>query len=335
MASSGRWTQARCLGTRTSLSASRSFPFRAGGEGRARDVPTVRRRRASLHPPLTRWPIVNDAQYANYSADANTLRRKRICELAGQGKSILDIGAGRGLIGGTVLRDCSPVSYAAIDLSEDFRLSFAQMMEVNNLSPTAVHVESKDLYTLDADWVGQFSPDIAFCFEVLEHVPDAEKAVAVIADSLPTGCLLAFSVPIYGRLEAVFGHVSIFDADRIDAMVRAAGLEVVSAEPLANRWSLVVTRKVDIPPDPAAAATTGVRAAPDPLIHLADPATFRSEAGFRPRVRKWRAAGEVAERVHVTVSIPGGSRGRHRRLRRLPAGVCRLLRLGSEGRCVD
>jgi hypothetical protein len=149
-------------------------------------------------------------------------------------------------------------------------------------------------------------------------VPDAEKAVAAIADSLPTGCLLAFSVPMYGRLEAVFGHLSIFDADRIDAMVRAARLEVVSAEPLANRWSLVVTRKIDAPPTPPAAATNGVRAAPDPLIHLVDPKAFRSKAGARLKAKGTR----------VTVSIPGGPAGFA--LRRLPPRACGLLRVGQE-----
>ena len=140
---------------------------------------------------------------------------------------------------------------------------------------------AKDL-PVDQEWVARRRPDIALCFEVLEHVPNAESALRTIVDSLPEGCEIAFSVPLHGRLEEVFGHLSIFDAQRVAAMTEAAGLDLVSAEPLCNRWTLVVGRKR--PADARGAAAADDR---DHDVHVVDPSAITSHAltvaGDQPR----------------------------------------------------
>jgi 2-polyprenyl-3-methyl-5-hydroxy-6-metoxy-1,4-benzoquinol methylase len=254
---------------------SRSF----GDEGRARlaELKAAAERVRQTYPPLESWPLLSPYHRRVYLRDADTLRCARVRELVGQGTHVLDIGGGRGYIAGLLIRDSSLASYTGFDLSGAFSTSFEGMLEANHLQGIAdTHTEVKDLYTLTPEWVARRPPDVALCFEVLEHVPDAERALRVIADSLPVGCLLAFSVPLYGRLEQVFSHVSIFDADRIDAMVRAAGLEVVSAEPIANRWSLVMTCKPELRPEPEPVIPRGVLAAPDPYVHDADPSQIEA-----------------------------------------------------------
>ncbi len=103
--------------------------------------------------------------------------------------------------------------------------------------------EIGDLYDLTRDRLDELGATFVICCEVLEHVPDAEKALKVLADALPDGAELLFSVPLHGRLEGVWGHVSVFDAARLKQMLDGAGLYAHHVEPLANTWSLVVASR--------------------------------------------------------------------------------------------
>jgi 2-polyprenyl-3-methyl-5-hydroxy-6-metoxy-1,4-benzoquinol methylase len=143
----------------------------------------------ATHPLLETGNMLNPMQLNAYRAATTTLRFKRVRALVEGKASVLDIGGGEGLIGGQLLRDCGLTTYTGIDLTERFPTQFQRMLDANGLVGAAdIEVQTKDLYTLDSEWVARRSPDIALCFEVLEHVPDAESALRTIADSLPEGC---------------------------------------------------------------------------------------------------------------------------------------------------
>lgn len=131
------------------------------------------------------------------------------------------------------------------------------MCAANHLPTQGLSLQVKDLYDLDADWVsGAAAPDVVVLMEVLEHVPDPERALATIARSIPPAASVIFSVPLLGRLEACWGHRSLFDGARVRAMCEQAGLTVHWVEPLFNTWVLVVASPST--ESPARLATLGV-----------------------------------------------------------------------------
>ena len=81
------------------------------------------------------------------------------------------------------------------------------------------------------------------CCEVLEHVDDAELALRTLSEALPEGADLLFSVPLHGRLESTWGHLSVFDVARLKEMLDGAGLYAHHVEPLSNAWTLVVASR--------------------------------------------------------------------------------------------
>jgi hypothetical protein len=102
---------------------------------------------------------------------------------------------------------------------------------------------AKDLYTITPPDLSGAS--LVICSEVIEHVPDPEVAVEVLAGALPQDGVLLFSVPLLHRLERVWGHLGIFTADRLAAMLERAGLVAHHVEPLADQWVLVLAGRPD------------------------------------------------------------------------------------------
>jgi 2-polyprenyl-3-methyl-5-hydroxy-6-metoxy-1,4-benzoquinol methylase len=276
--------QATTLDPYAEIRAAESRTYADEARARSAEMKAAAAAEREAYPPLETWPMLPEAQRRVYVADPDTLRCGRTRALVGRDRHVLDIGGGRGYVAGLLLRDSALASYTGFDLWEEFPASFEEMLQANQLEGvTDTYVETKDLYTLNAEWVARRPPNLALCFEVLEHVPDAEGALRVIAASLPVGCVLAFSVPLHGRLEDVFDHLSIFDANRVDGMLRAAGLELVSAEPVANRWALIVANKPESPPEAAPVPSRGVTAAPDPYVHVTDPSQVRAVGPARAR----------------------------------------------------
>jgi 2-polyprenyl-3-methyl-5-hydroxy-6-metoxy-1,4-benzoquinol methylase len=189
---------------------------------------------------LKPWDRVPERALRVYRNTPDQVRMRRILDFIEPGDRLLDIGAGYGYLTGVILRDSEAGYYAGIDLGEHIVESSQQMIEVNGLHGRAVHLEPMDLYDLSPEWVAEHKPDLMICCEVLEHVPDAEKALSTIAATIPASGALLFSVPILGRLEACWGHLSLFDVARIQQMVARAGLHVQHVEPLYNTWALVL-----------------------------------------------------------------------------------------------
>ncbi|KRC66572.1 hypothetical protein ASE12_18420 [Aeromicrobium sp. Root236] len=173
----------------------------------------------------------------------NRLRFRRTLDFARHGEVVFDVGFGRGLLAAQLIKDRGVQSYHGIDVVDRYVPIATDLFRVNDLSPESLNLEVGDLYELTRERIEETGATLVICCEVLEHVPDAELALKTLAESLPEGADLLFSVPMHGRIESEWGHVSVFDVARLKAMLAGAGLYAHHVEPLANAWSLVVASR--------------------------------------------------------------------------------------------
>jgi 2-polyprenyl-3-methyl-5-hydroxy-6-metoxy-1,4-benzoquinol methylase len=177
--------------------------------------------------------------------DGNFTRVRRMLDFVMPGDRVLDIGSGRGYLTGILLRDSPLKSYTGIDIVEKDIASAKSMIEFNDLGGRLARLELKNVYDLTPDWVAEHDPSLVIMLEMLEHLPDAERGLATVARCLPAGASLVFSVPVRGRLEGVWGHLSVFDVPRIRRMCRAAGLHIQHVETVFGTWVLVLATTSD------------------------------------------------------------------------------------------
>ena len=204
-----------------------------------------------------------------HESDTNRLRHRRILDLVLEGETVFDVGTGRGYMCGLLLRERAVAAYHGIDLVSWYRKQVAKVLEANNLPSENVHVQEGDLYELQRETIEASGATVVTCSEVLEHVPDAAKALRALADALPPNADLVFSVPMYGRIENVWGHCSTFDSTRLKLLCEGARLYVHHVEPVANTWTLVVASRR---PDPSDRVLNALAASfePSPSVPLAD-----------------------------------------------------------------
>ncbi|VXC14006.1 bifunctional 2-polyprenyl-6-hydroxyphenol methylase/3-demethylubiquinol 3-O-methyltransferase UbiG [Aeromicrobium sp. 9AM] len=184
-----------------------------------------------------------EAQIKHEEGKSNRLRYRRTMDFVRAGDRLFDVGFGRGYLASLLIRDADVESYHGIDIVDDWLKMSLATLAANGLADAPATLEIGDLYDLTKDRLDELGATFVICCEVLEHVPDAEKALKVLAEALPEGAELLFSVPLHGRLEGVWGHVSVFDAARLKQMLDNAGLYAHHVEPLANTWSLVVASR--------------------------------------------------------------------------------------------
>ncbi len=171
----------------------------------------------------------------------NRVRYRRTIDFARPGDRVFDVGFGRGYLAAVLLRDRGVASYRGIEILDDKVDGTRDLFRANDLDDSSVFLEQGDLYDLTLASVGDV--DFMICCEVLEHVPDPEQALRVLADALPEGADLLFTLPMAGRLEQVWGHASVFDVARVKQMLDGAGLVAQHVEPMANTWTLVVASR--------------------------------------------------------------------------------------------
>ena len=186
------------------------------------------------------------------------------------GDRVLDIGLGFGYQPCLIVRDAPLAAYRGLDYVEKHVEKTRHALEVNGLQRPEVEIDLGDLYALTRADVEAFGADLMICCEVLEHTPDPETGLCTLAAALPEGAELLFSVPLLGRLEAVWEHRTVFDSPRILRMVEAAGLYVHGVHALANTWvELLVSRN----PEPSPRARQAEEL--DPWPPLAAPLEHR------------------------------------------------------------
>ncbi|MFI5428765.1 class I SAM-dependent methyltransferase [Aeromicrobium sp. UC242_57] len=173
----------------------------------------------------------------------NRLRFRRTLDFARHGETVFDVGFGRGLLAAQLIKDRGVRRYHGIDIVDRYVPIATDLFHVNGLEPDSLNLKVADLYQLRREDIEATGAKLVICCEVLEHVPDAELALKTLADALPEGADLLFSVPMHGRIEAEWGHVSVFDVARLKGMLDGAGLIAHHVEPLANTWSLIVASR--------------------------------------------------------------------------------------------
>jgi SAM-dependent methyltransferase len=164
-------------------------------------------------------------------------------DFAQKGDRVFDVGFGRGYLAAQLIRERGVEGYHGIDIVDTWVEDAHLLLEANGLAGADIVLRQGDLFDLERADVEATGADLVICCEVLEHADDAEQALRVLADALPDGADLLFSVPLHGRLEQVWGHASVFDVARLKQMLDGAGLYAHHVEPLANTWSLVVASR--------------------------------------------------------------------------------------------
>ncbi|MGN7246743.1 class I SAM-dependent methyltransferase [Janibacter anophelis] len=167
----------------------------------------------------------------------NRARLVRFSDYLAPGEDVFEIGCGRGFVAAQVLRSGAG-SYRAIDLEAKFVESTVKLLGDLDVADRLRSATEQNLYSLTPGDLGDAS--LVICSEVIEHVPDPERALEVIGAALPEGADLLFSVPLLGRLETVWGHLSIFTVERLQEMLDRAGLEARHVEPVGDRWTFVL-----------------------------------------------------------------------------------------------
>ncbi|HKE50902.1 MAG TPA: class I SAM-dependent methyltransferase [Actinomycetes bacterium] len=195
--------------------------------------------------PLTRWHGPGGQYFEIMERDANFTRVRRVLDYVMPGDRVLDIGSGRGYLCGAMLRDSPLASYVGIDIVERDVQAAKSMIEVNNLGHHDAQFEIKNVYDLTPEWVAKHDPTLVVMFEMLEHVPDAEAALSTVAGCLSPDAALVFTVPLRGRLEQVWGHLSRFDVGRLRRMCEQAGLQVQYVEIIYDAWAAVMVTRSD------------------------------------------------------------------------------------------
>jgi 2-polyprenyl-3-methyl-5-hydroxy-6-metoxy-1,4-benzoquinol methylase len=212
-------------------------------------------------PKLTPWPKLPQRNLRVYRNRANQTRVWRVCQYLSSDDRILDIGMGHGWMPGTLALAVRPRTYAGVDLTDSKFDSVREMAEVNGIDTSRWFLGVKDLYDLTPEWVSQHDPTIVLLLEVLEHLPNPDRALQTIAGAISPDAQLLFSVPMLGRVEACWGHVSLFDTHRVRRLCENAGLTVHWVEPVANTWQLLLVSRSSTPPARVASLARRERAA--------------------------------------------------------------------------
>ncbi|MGQ0842700.1 MAG: class I SAM-dependent methyltransferase [Sporichthyaceae bacterium] len=187
------------------------------------------------------WPGAEQAQFHAYAREPNRSRFRRMLDFAAPGTSVFEIGCGPGFTAAVLARHAEIARYRGVDLNAKKIAAFQAALACRAFDPAVFGAVEGDLYALTPGDLAD--ADLVLCCEVLEHLPDPDKALTHIAETMPAPADLLFTVPLYGRLEAVWGHRSVFDLARLDDMCEAAGLTVHHVEPLANTWTLVAASR--------------------------------------------------------------------------------------------
>jgi 2-polyprenyl-3-methyl-5-hydroxy-6-metoxy-1,4-benzoquinol methylase len=223
----------------------------------------VEQARTSLKP-LTPWPAQPERVTKVLSDDGNQVRIRRTLDYIMPGDRVLEVGVGFGQVSGLMMRDTGIAGYTGIDIGQHRLDAVHQMAERNGLDHLDIETALVDLLDLTPEWVGERRPDLIMTQEVLEHVPDAEGALAALARSMGPGSCVLFTVPVLGRIEACWGHLSLFDVARVQRMLADAGLVAQHVEVVYDAWLFVLASTSEDVPARVARLASLARPTPPP-----------------------------------------------------------------------
>lgn len=203
--------------------------------------------------PLKTGSLMTQNGLRIYEGPSNQIRFQRSLDYVSKDDRVFEIGLGRGYFAGLLIRDGEIAAHRGIDLQKRNVRATRQLLELNGLAERS-QLSVGDLYDLTRTEVEKFGANLMVCCEVLEHVPDPEAAVRTLAEALPDDGELLVSVPLLGRLERVWGHISIFDHHRIREMMDQAGLVVHDVDVVFDTWVFVLASHSNRPNGRAARA---------------------------------------------------------------------------------
>ncbi|WP_106817740.1 class I SAM-dependent methyltransferase [Janibacter massiliensis] len=227
-------------------------------------IESERQLAADWYEPPTSGKHLGPTHRAMYESPANVTRYRRTLDYFTPGERLFEIGIGRGFLATMLMRGADLGAYKGVDLVEGNVVATREMLELNGFGDRA-NVEVGDLYEVTRDEVEEMGATLLMCCEVIEHVPDPAAAVKTLADALPDGADLLYSVPLLGRLEGVWGHTAMFGVDRIRAMTRDAGLIPHYVEVVDNTWVFILASRS---PEPSPRARAAASAARDHTAHI-------------------------------------------------------------------
>lgn len=226
--------------------------------------------RAQQHQPLLSDLTSVRSKAVTHSAN-NRARLERLADHVLPGDTVVEIGCGEGYVA-TRLLQADAGRYSAMDIVPEHAAVTRAVLEEQGLTDRIGTIAEKDLYDLAPEDLADAT--FVVCSEVIEHVPDPEAALEAIGRALPDDAELLFSVPLLNKLEKVWGHLSIFTADRLVGMLEHAGLEAHHVEPFVGQWVLVLAGPRGAAGSRGAARLAQVRAAAEHLPAVDVPEDF-------------------------------------------------------------
>jgi 2-polyprenyl-3-methyl-5-hydroxy-6-metoxy-1,4-benzoquinol methylase len=151
---------------------------------------------------------------------------------SGQVSSLLDVGSGRGAFLFPLLTTFSDMEVSSIDILPH-RVDLLHSMELGGVDN--LHAMEKNLCDWDAP-DGLF--DVVTLLEVLEHIPDVEKAVANAVRI--AGKYLVVTVP--SRPDDNPEHIHLFTKDMLSDMFLKAGCSKVKFDSVLNHLFMVAIK---------------------------------------------------------------------------------------------
>lgn len=219
--------------------------------------------RSSLKP-LIPWPSQPERVTKVLGDDGNRVRIRRTLDYVMPGDRLLEVGVGFGQVSGLLMRDAGIAAYTGIDIGQHRLDAVHEMAGRNGLAHLPIETALVDLLELDPEWTREREPDLILAEEVLEHVPDAEGALAALARSMGPGRCVLFTVPVLGRIEACWGHLSLFDVARVRRMLADVGLVAQHVEVVYDAWLFVLASASEDVPERVVRLASLARPAPPP-----------------------------------------------------------------------
>jgi glycosyltransferase involved in cell wall biosynthesis len=118
-------------------------------------------------------------------------------------------------------------------------------VQVETLRRRFGHLENVNIVMADFETAGDLIDegfDTALLFDGLQRSAEPKQLLSSVASSLNSGGKVLIQVPagvdLYGVTDEAAGHIRRFDRDDVEALVRSAGLELISLEPF-NRLGAI------------------------------------------------------------------------------------------------
>lgn len=202
--------------------------------------------RANRIPTLAPWPSLPKPVAAIYNMPQNRARVARILDFVGSGERIVDVGCGNGSLSGRVLLSRDPSQYVGIEPSTDSVRGFHEMAELNGVAAGSFRIVESTVQDAGEEAIREVDPSLVMILEVLEHINDPAGVLADVARCVGPETDLLISVPLIGRIEHEWGHVSVFDRSRLEDMAARAGLVIHWVEAVMGEWlHLVLSKSAD------------------------------------------------------------------------------------------